>query len=81
MQSPTAPLAILANVCSCITKDSELEYLKRSLAMLPPLTPPGLSREVAMQLLAEVQEMDRRIRKLREGLIALVDLASTEQPP
>jgi hypothetical protein len=53
----------------------ELENLRRSLAMLPPQAA-GLSREEAMALLAELQEMDRRLRGLREGLLALVELAS-----
>ena len=49
--------------------------------MLPPQTPAGLTREEAMRLLTDLQEMDRRVQKLREGLLALVALASEEQPP
>jgi hypothetical protein len=59
----------------------DVENLRRSLAMLPPQAPAGLSREEGMRLLAELQEMDRRLQQLREGLLALVDLASEEQPP
>jgi hypothetical protein len=59
-------------------KDSELEYLRRSLAMLPPQAPAGLSREDAMRLLAELQEMDQRLRGLRERLMALLERASPD---
>jgi hypothetical protein len=61
-----------------VSMDSyELENLRRSLAMLPPQAA-GLSREEAMGLLAELQEMDKRLRELRDGLLALVALASPE---
>jgi len=56
---------------------SEIENLRRSMAMLPPQSA-GLSREEAMRLLAELQEMDRRLRALREGLLALVAVASPD---
>jgi hypothetical protein len=58
----------------------QLENLRRSLAMLPPHAA-GLGREEAMQLLAELQEMDRRFRDLREGLLALVQLTSSGESP
>jgi hypothetical protein len=57
----------------------ELENLRRSLAMLPPQAA-GLSREEALGLLTELQDLDRRLRELRTGLIALVELASNEKP-
>ena len=44
--------------------------LRRSLAMLPPSSA-GLNREEAMRLLAQLQEMDQRVRDLRAGLTAL----------
>jgi hypothetical protein len=37
--------------------------------MLPPQAA-GLSREEAMRLLAELEEMDQRLRDLRQGLTA-----------
>jgi hypothetical protein len=54
-----------------------LESLRRSLAMLPPQTA-GRSREQAMRLLAQLQEMDQRLRDLREGLTALLERASPD---
>jgi hypothetical protein len=45
--------------------------------MLPP-NAAGLSREEAMRLLAELQEMDKRLRELRDGLLALVALPSPD---
>ncbi|MGH8995444.1 MAG: hypothetical protein ACRDYB_05350 [Acidimicrobiales bacterium] len=45
--------------------------------MLPPEAV-GLSREDAMRLLAELQDMDRRLREPRDRLVALVALASGE---
>jgi hypothetical protein len=44
----------------------------------PPTQAAGLSPEEVMRLLAELQEMDRRLRELREGLVALVELASPD---
>jgi hypothetical protein len=56
---------------------SEIEYLRRSLAMLPPQAA-GLSREEAMRLLAQLQETDKWLRELREGLTTLLDRASPD---
>jgi len=50
---------------------------RRSMAMLPPQAA-GLSREEAMRLLAELKEMDQRLRDLREGLTALLERASPD---
>jgi hypothetical protein len=47
---------------------SQLELWRRSLAMLPPGTPAGLSREEAMGLLAELQGLEDRLRRLRDGI-------------
>jgi hypothetical protein len=49
-----------------------LEVLRRSLAMLTPRQP-ALDREEALELLAELEEVDRRLRELRAGLRALLD--------
>lgn len=57
----------------------ELEYWRRSIAMLPPRSV-GLNREDAMRLLAELEEMDRRLGDVRAGLETLVALASGESP-
>ena len=59
-------------------KDSEIESLRRSLAMLPAQAP-GLRREEAMRLLAELQEMDRRLRDLRQGLAVLLERDSPKR--
>jgi hypothetical protein len=49
----------------------ELESLRRSLAMLRPGAP-ALDREDAMRLVRELQEFERQLRTLREGLQALL---------
>jgi hypothetical protein len=56
---------------------SEIENLRRSVAMLPPQAA-GLSREEAMRLLAELQAMDQRLRNVQEGLTALLERASPD---
>ena len=58
----------------------ELEYLRRSIAMLPPQSI-GLNREDAMRLLAELEDRDRRLDQVRDGLATLVALASGETAP
>jgi hypothetical protein len=45
----------------------EWENLRRSLAMLPPGSN-GLTREDAMKLLAELQEVEGRLKNLRDAL-------------
>lgn len=50
----------------------ELENRRRALAMLPPEAA-ALKREEAMRLLEELQAMERRLRRLRDGLTALLD--------
>jgi len=52
----------------------ELEDLRRSLAMLP-VGSAALTREDAMRLLAELQEMQERVGRLRDGLRRLVEEA------
>ena len=49
----------------------ELETLRRSLAMLRPGSP-ALDREEAMGLVRELQELERELRTLREGLQRLL---------
>jgi hypothetical protein len=49
----------------------ELESLRRSLAMLRPGAP-ALDREDAMRLVRELQDFERQLRTLREGLQALL---------
>ena len=49
----------------------ELESLRRSLAMLRPGAP-ALDREDAMRLVRELQDFERQLRTLREGLHALL---------
>ncbi len=50
----------------------ELERLRRSLAMLAPGQPAGLTREEAMGLLAEVRRASAELDRLRDGLRALL---------
>jgi len=52
----------------------ELEDLRRSLAMLPTGAA-GLTREEAMRLLVELQDLQARLSGLREGLRRLMDEA------
>jgi len=49
----------------------ELESMRRSLAMLRPGAP-ALDREEAMRLVRELQELERQLRVLREGLQRLL---------
>lgn len=55
----------------------DLERLRRSLAMLAPGQPAGLTREEAMGLLADVRRASAELDRLVTGLRALLD----EQPP
>jgi hypothetical protein len=50
----------------------ELESMRRSIAMLQPKAM-ALSREDAMRLIAELQDVERRLRHLKGGLQRLVD--------
>ena len=52
---------------------SDLERLRRSLAMLAPGQPAGLTREEAMGLLAEVRRASAELDRLTTGLRALLD--------
>jgi hypothetical protein len=55
-------------------RSSELENLRRSLAMLRPgSSASSLSREEAMRLIAEVADLQARLNRLRVGLRQLVD--------
>jgi len=49
----------------------ELESLRRSLAMLRPGAP-ALDREEATRLVRELQDLERQLRGLREGLERLL---------
>jgi vacuolar-type H+-ATPase subunit D/Vma8 len=53
----------------------ELETLRRSLAMLRPGAP-ALDREEALRLVRELQDLERQMRTLREGLEALLSATS-----
>ena len=52
---------------------SDLERLRRSLAMLAPVQPAGLTREEAMALLAEVRRASAEHVRLVVGLCGLPD--------
>ena len=62
----------------CVERQNELESLRRSLAMLRPGAP-ALDREEAMRLVRELQELERQLRTLRQGLQRL--LAEGERGP
>jgi len=50
----------------------ELERMRRSIAMLEPGTK-ALSREDAMKLIAELEDVERRMRDLRAALAAVME--------
>ena len=50
----------------------ELENLRRSLVMLEPHARNALDREKAIALVEELQEAERRLRRMREGLERLM---------
>ena len=50
----------------------ELESLRRSIAMLR-VGAPALDREQAMVLVRELQDLERQIRRLRNGMQWLLD--------
>ncbi len=71
----TGPLARSpwANVCSySVDRGSELESWRRSIAMANPQSD-AMTREEAMRLLAELQEVERRLRALKRELRRLAD--------
>jgi vacuolar-type H+-ATPase subunit D/Vma8 len=53
-------------------RSHELENLRHSLAMLR-VGSPALDREAAMALVRELQELERQIRRLRDGLRRVLD--------
>jgi hypothetical protein len=56
--------------------DHEIEHLRRSLAMLPAGSE-ALKREDAMALLGRLRDVTARLRRVEEGLRALV----ADEPP
>ncbi len=58
---------------------SELESMRRSIAMLNPRTARVLDREEAMALLQELQDVQRRLWRLRHEIRKLLDDASPVQ--
>jgi vacuolar-type H+-ATPase subunit D/Vma8 len=54
-----------------VERQYELETLRRSLAMLRPGAP-ALDREEAIGLVRELQELERQLRTLRQGLERLL---------
>lgn len=49
----------------------ELKRMRRSIAMLEPGTK-ALDRETAMRLIAELQDVERRMRELRRALTGVL---------
>jgi hypothetical protein len=61
-----------------LTEPHNLERLRRSIAMLAPGRPDGLDRDRALQIIGELQRLqrqDRRYRELVAQLRALLDQA------
>jgi len=56
-----------------VDRRSELENLRRSLAMLNPGATASLSREEAIRLITEVADLQARLERLRLCLRQLVD--------
>ena len=54
-------------------RDHEIERMRRSLAMLRPGQPSGLSREDAIDLLRELQEVGKRLDGLKQELRRLAE--------
>ena len=52
-------------------RDHEIEHLRRSLAMLPAGSD-ALKREEAMALLARLRDVTARLRRVEDGLRALL---------
>lgn len=52
-------------------RDHEIEHLRRSLAMLPAGSD-ALKREEAMALLARLRDITARLRRVEDGLRALL---------
>jgi hypothetical protein len=62
------------NVCSGpVDRLHQLEQMRRSIAMLQPGAKAELSREDAMRLIAELQDVEGRLMRLKAGLQHLVD--------
>ena len=57
-----------------VDRRSELEQMRRSIAMLRPEAN-AMSREQALALLAETAELQARLERLRAGLSSLLDEA------
>jgi predicted nucleic acid-binding Zn-ribbon protein len=57
---------------------SELESMRRSIAMLNPRTARVLDREEAMALLQELQDVQRRLWTLRHELRKLLDESASD---
>jgi len=55
-----------------VDRGYELLNLRRSIAMLSPGAW-ALHREEAIDLLRELQKLERRVTKLREGLVSLLE--------
>jgi vacuolar-type H+-ATPase subunit D/Vma8 len=56
----------------------ELESLRRSLVMLR-VGAPSLDQEAAIVLVREIQELERQIRRLRDGMQRLLDEPGDER--
>ncbi len=74
LETRARPLAfgIYRTYVPLMDRFSELESMRRSIAMLNPRAS-ALDREEAMALLQELQDVDRRLRTLRDGLRRLLD--------
>jgi vacuolar-type H+-ATPase subunit D/Vma8 len=57
----------------------ELERMRRSIAMLQPGSR-ALDREEAMRLIAELQDLERRMKALRQALAGVMHEKGSGQP-
>jgi hypothetical protein len=55
--------------------DEELERLRRSIAMLSPRQPCGISRELAIDIIEDLQRCRRGWQRLAEGLGDVLSVA------
>jgi hypothetical protein len=61
-----------------VDRHRELEFLRRSIAMLSPRA--ILDREKAMRLIRQLEDAEERLRHLRNGLARLLEEAGPIPP-
>jgi len=71
-ERPEVDVETVRTYVPAVERAYEIENLRRSIAMLRPQAA-ALDREQAMALLAELQDVECRLRALRDGLRALLE--------